>query len=101
MECCRIRAFGVSVFLCAFLLALSFTAAPKLHERFHADAGLPNHECAVTLLAAGKCEQGAPSVVVVVQRATHFEKIASLNPVWVAVPFLSAAIFEHAPPVFA
>ncbi len=97
-----IRAFVASGLLCAFLLALSFAAAPKLHERFHADASLPNHECAVTLIASGKCELSpAPIVLFAPQPAVQFEKIPLLSPTWVAASYLSAAIFEHAPPVSA
>ncbi|MBA3832763.1 MAG: hypothetical protein H0X34_12890 [Chthoniobacterales bacterium] len=103
MEACRtIRVFVASGLLCAFLLALSFVAAPKLHERFHADASLPNHECAVTLIATGKYEQSAaPIVLLAPQPAVQFEKIHVLSPTWVAASFLRAAIFEHAPPLFA
>lgn len=94
-----LRAIVASGLLLAFLFALGLAASPQLHARFHADAGLPNHECAVTLIAAGKYEQAdPPPSVVVPQPAVVFEKIPSLAPVWVAAPFLGARIFEHAPP---
>ena len=85
--------------LAALLFALALAASPQLHARFHADAGSPSHECAVTLIASGKYEQAdAPPVVCAPQPAVVFEKIPALAPVWVAAPFLRASIFEHAPP---
>jgi hypothetical protein len=85
--------------LTAFLFTLALAASPQLHARFHADAGSPNHECAVTLIASGKYEQAdASPVFVAPQPAVAFEKIPALAPVWVAAPFLGASIFEHAPP---
>lgn len=93
------RAIVASGLLAAFLFALALAASPQLHARLHADAGASNHECAVTLIATGKYEQAdAPPVLVSPQPAVVFEKIPALAPVWVAVPFLGARIFEHAPP---
>jgi hypothetical protein len=83
----------------ALLLALGLAASPQLHARFHSDAGSPDHECVVTLIASGKCQQAdAPPILAEPQPATHFEKIPALVLVWVASPFLGARIFEHAPP---
>jgi hypothetical protein len=103
MESCRhFRAFIASTLLCAFLLALVLAAAPQIHERFHADAGSPGHECAVTLIATGKCEQGsAPLIFVAPQPAELCEQVAVLHPIALSAPCLSAAIFEHAPPASA
>jgi hypothetical protein len=85
--------------LAAFLFTLALAASPQLHARFHPDAGSSNHECAVTLITSGKCEQAdASPVFVAPQSAVVFEKIPALAPVWVAAPFLGARIFEHAPP---
>ncbi|MEO6872012.1 MAG: hypothetical protein ABI233_07305 [Chthoniobacterales bacterium] len=95
----KLRAIVASSLLGAFLFALALAASPQLHARFHADAGSPNHECAVTLLATGKYQQAtAPSVFVAPQPAVLFEKIPAFAPVWVAAPFFGAHIFEHAPP---
>lgn len=95
----KLRALVASGLLPAFLFALALAASPQLHARFHADAGSPNHECAVTLVAAGKYEQAdVPPVFAAPQPAVQFEKIPALAPVWVAAPFLGARIFEHAPP---
>ncbi|MGH8094788.1 MAG: hypothetical protein ACREIF_15170 [Chthoniobacterales bacterium] len=98
-RCEKLRVVVASSLLSAFLFALALAASPQLHARFHADAGSPDHECAVTLIATGKYEQAsAPLVVVAPQPAIVFEKIPALAPVWVAAPFLGARILEHAPP---
>ena len=48
----------------------------------------------------GQYEQAdATPVFAAPQSAIVFEKIPALASVWVAAPFLSASIFEHAPPV--
>ena len=95
----QLRAVVASSLFSAFLFALALATSPQLHARFHADAGAPDHECAVTLIATGKYEQAdAPPVFVAPQPAVVFEKIPALAPVWVAAPFLGARIFEHAPP---
>lgn len=95
----RLRAFVASGLVTAFLFALTLAASPQLHAWLHPDAGSPDHECAVTLLATGKYEQaGAPLVVIAPQPAVFFAKLPALAPVWVPAPFLGAAVFEHAPP---
>ncbi len=95
----KLRAIVASSLLSAFLFAVALAVAPHLHERFHPDAGSPQHECAITIIAAGKFEQAdAPPVFCAPQPAVVFETIPALDPVWVAAPFLGASIFEHAPP---
>lgn len=98
----RLRAFVASGLLAAFLFALGLAAAPQLHETFHRDATLPNHECAVTLLATGRCEStSAPIVFAAPRPVVLFEKIPALPPLTIAASFPGAALFEHAPPRFA
>jgi hypothetical protein len=47
--------FGIlSVFLVLLLNLLA--ASPTLHEKFHADAGHEEHQCAVTLFAHGQVD---------------------------------------------
>jgi len=88
--------------IAAFLLALGLSVAPQLHERLHADAAGSSHECAVTLISAGKCEQGnVPIKVIVPQSLIIVAEIPTLHSTEVPTLFLSAAIFEHAPPSFA
>jgi hypothetical protein len=91
---------GTTVLLlaAAIVLMLGLSVAPNLHERLHpTSASL--HECAVTLIASGSCHHTAhvPRVIAPAT-AVQFSKIPALNPVWVGAPFLSARIFEHAPP---
>ena len=98
-RCEKLHVIIAGGLLSALLFALALAASPQLHARFHAGAGSPDHECAVTLIATGKYEQAdAPPIVVVPQPAIVVEKIPVLAPVWVAAPFLGASIFEHAPP---
>jgi hypothetical protein len=87
--------------LASFFLALVLAVAPQLHERIHPSAA-PGHECAVTLIASGKYQQGdAPVFVSAPQRVVQFSKIPALQSIWVPAPFLVACIFEHAPPALA
>lgn len=98
----RFHAIVAHGLIAAFLLALGLSVAPQLHERFHADAAGPSHECAVTLISTGKYEQGnAPIKVILPQPPIVCAEIPALRPVQVPVLFLRAAIFEHAPPSFA
>lgn len=83
----------------SLFLALLLAVAPQSHERVHLDASTGHHECAVTLIVTGKCEQSdVPVFVSLLQPPVQWETISSLHPVWVAAPFLGACIFEHAPP---
>ena len=80
----------------AFLFAFALSDVPPLHERLHKALG-PDHECAATIFASGKCEHSAcdsPSTV------PHFAlpRIAFLPR---QIHFFSATLefsLEHAPP---
>jgi hypothetical protein len=86
----------------AFLWTLALSASPNLHERFHADANRAEHACAVTFVASGSYEHGAPAPLVSAPTpSVHFSTVPPLDPQWVQSPFLGASIFEHAPPVLA
>jgi hypothetical protein len=83
----------------AFLFAIALSASPQLHERFHSDANQAQHECSVTLIAAGNYDHAAPAPIFVRPNlVSQISPVAALCPTWVASPFLSASIFEHAPP---
>lgn len=90
---------GTTVLLlaAAIVLMLGLSVAPNLHERLHSKAG-SLHECAATLIASGSCHHTAAAPLVIAPATAIPFKIPALNPVWVAAPFLSARIFEHAPP---
>jgi hypothetical protein len=93
------RSLIASALLGALLFAIALSAAPRLHAWIHPDSDAPNHECAVTLIASGSYEHSAaPVVLTLAQPASYFATIPTLKIVWVAAPFLSASIFEHAPP---
>ena len=72
------------------LLLNAMAASPSLHEWFHADAGKPEHQCAVTLFAHGKVDS-APVEVQVVRSLALVE----------TVPFVAISVFsptiEHLP----
>ncbi len=95
----RFQLLASSGLLASFFFALALSVAPQLHQRIHKDAASSQHECAVTLIASGKCQQSdVPVLVSAPQPAVQFSKIPALHPTWVAAPFLGASIFEHAPP---
>ncbi|HSY19998.1 MAG TPA: hypothetical protein VK815_16760 [Candidatus Acidoferrales bacterium] len=57
---------GIALLLAGLVLLLDAMAAcPALHELIHHDAGLPEHQCAVTLFAHGKVDSAAVDVPVV------------------------------------
>lgn len=83
----------------AFLWTLALGALPQLHERIHSDANQSNHECAITLVAAGNYHHAATGPLTAVPAlAIQFSDLATLNSAWVPSLFLGARIFEHAPP---
>ncbi len=93
------RPFLTGVLFVSFFLALSFAVAPQLHERIHKDATTTQHECAVTLIASGKYQQSdAPALVSAPRLLIAVSPNPGLHPIWVPAPFLSACVFEHAPP---
>jgi len=100
----RIRSgwFGDTTLLllvAAIVLMLGLSVAPNLHERLHPTAA-SLHECAVTLIASGSCHHTATaSLVIAPATAVQFSEAPARDSIWVAAPFLSARIFEHAPPV--
>ena len=51
-----------SLLLGVFLFGLALTYSESLHQRVHADAGKPGHQCLVTLLAAGQID-AVPAVI--------------------------------------
>jgi uncharacterized membrane protein len=86
----------------AFLSALALSAVPRWHELIHSDANTPQHECAVTLISSGNYHKPAPAPLVAVPAPVfHFCFVPAQHPVWVASSFVSARIFEHAPPAIA
>ena len=86
----------------AFLFANALSVSPQLHERVHPDADQPQHECAVTLIAAGNCHHcSPPPLVAPFDPAVEFSNLAVLNPTWVQSVFSFAHVFAHGPPALA
>jgi hypothetical protein len=93
------RAFIAICLSAGFLWALALGASPQLHHRVHKDANRVEHSCAATMIASGSYDYSAHVPLVSAPApAVHFSKIPALTPQWVESPFLSASIFEHAPP---
>src|SRR5476651_1943532 len=83
----------------SFLFALALSASPTLHDRFHADANQPGHECAVTLIATVSFDHSTPLPIVVPAPAlAPLAEVPASPAVWVPSLFSGAHIFEHAPP---
>jgi hypothetical protein len=94
----RARAFVAICVSTAFLWALALSASPQLHQRVHKDANRVEHNCAVRMIASGSYDHAPVPVVSAAVPSANFSKIPALTPHWVESPFLSACIFEHAPP---
>jgi hypothetical protein len=83
----------------AFFWALILSVSPGLHQWIHNDANQIEHTCAVTMIAAGNFNHVAPAPLVCAPvPVTQFASVPVLNSQWVEPLFLSACIFEHAPP---
>jgi hypothetical protein len=77
----------------------ALSASPGLHEWFHADAGDPNHDCAVTLFSSGQATHvGADLVFVVRPERLEVSDSISYYETVLGSFFLGCSILEHAPP---
>ena len=93
------RIFVATCVFAAFVWTLALGVSPQLHQRVHADANGVDHSCAVTQIASGSYNHAAqPALVSAPAPSILFSKILALTPQWVESPFLTASIFEHAPP---
>ena len=86
--------------LSAFLLAFVLSAAPALHEHLHSDAAHSQHECAISIVESGVQTANAPLTVAAPQLIALLSSASPLRAVWVPAVFLTARVFEHAPPAF-
>ncbi|HEY1770629.1 MAG TPA: hypothetical protein VGG02_10295 [Chthoniobacterales bacterium] len=87
--------------LVALLMALLLSAAPQLHERFHADAGAPTHHCAVTLISSGHCAQTALGPIAIGPARLISLAVLCLTNARVIISRSHSSLLEHAPPLFA
>src|SRR5215831_14841687 len=93
------RSLVAAAVFTAFLWTLSLSVSPQLHVRIHADGNLPDHACAVTLIATGSYDHAAqPPLSSDPQFTPCLSQIATLSSTWVRPLFLSAHVFAHAPP---
>ena len=96
------RALIAAFVSAAFFWTLTLIFSPQLHGSVHSDAQQDQHECAVTLIAAGKCDHAPIAPLISVPAPSiHFSTVQLLDPQWVQSSFLGATIFEHAPPALA
>jgi hypothetical protein len=96
------RAF-VCALIAQFLVIAGLAASPHLHQLLHHDADQSGHECVVTVMLSGGSDDVAPPAILV-QAPLPADSLASLlefSPNDVAALFLTAHIFEHAPPAVA
>jgi hypothetical protein len=84
--------------LAAFLLTLLMAVSPELHDKLHHDADGDHHECLVTALHAGACDDAAPVPALASFIATLFEAKLPDETRAADSLFLSFRILEHAPP---
>jgi hypothetical protein len=93
------RTTVTTLVLAAFLWALTLSVSPGLHQISHPAAAQTEHTCAATLMASGSCQGVAPvGCLTLSSNSVCFSKVPALFPEWVSSPFLSALVFEHAPP---
>jgi hypothetical protein len=99
MKCCQ-KAL-VCLLISQLLIVAALAASPQLHQLFHHDADEGSHECAVTVMISGGSD-GSPVPQIldvgVISPAT-FGLLPEMPSHDVAPLFLSAHVFEHAPPV--
>ena len=88
-----------SAVIAGLVLALLMAVSPELHELVHHDGDAKDHQCLVTLMQTGGCDNTAPEAVVVAAfLATLFGPEPSGESVWVQSVFASGCVLEHAPP---
>jgi hypothetical protein len=91
----------VYLLIAHLLIVLAIAASPHLHQLLHHDADDGTHECVVTLMISGGSD-GPPAPQVLEAGAilhTSFNFSPETHSPDVTPLFLSAHIFEHAPPV--
>jgi hypothetical protein len=91
----------VCLLISQFLIIAALAASPNLHQVFHHDTDRGDHECAVTVMISGGSD-GSP-VPQILDAGTRFPTAFDFSPEIlshdVAPLFLSAHVFEHAPPI--
>jgi hypothetical protein len=91
----------VCLLVANLLIVVVLAASPQLHQLIHQDADRGEHQCAVTVMVSGGSD-GSPvpqvfEVSVILPIA--FDFLPEMHSCDVAPLFLSAHVFEHAPPL--
>jgi hypothetical protein len=79
----------------AVLIATVLAITPHLHQWLH---GASQHECVVTLIAAGKYDHPTTTSASVVPDCLQHEAVSFPQQSHVAAPALEFSLLEHAPP---
>jgi hypothetical protein len=91
----------VCLLIANLLIVVALVASPQLHQLLHHDAHHSDHECAVTVMISGGTDgSSGPHVFeagVIFPITLGF--LPEMHSRDVASLFLSAHIFEHAPPI--
>jgi hypothetical protein len=89
-----------SLLIVQLLVVVGLAASPHFHQLLHHDADQDHHECAVTVMASGGSDDSVPPAILNLGPlpADSCAALPELAPADVAALFLSAHVFEHAPP---
>ena len=89
------------LFISSLLIVVALAASPQLHQLFHYDADGSEHECAVTVMVSGGSDDSPIAQVFEVGAIlpVALDFLPETRLCAVAPLFLSAHVFEHAPPL--
>jgi predicted metal-binding membrane protein len=93
-----LRAVIVAGCLAAVLFALVLSAIPQLHEQVHGGSTTVNHECAVTLLTAGKYQHTVTPTICLVPPTPPAAFTRAPDSFFLVAARLEFSLLEHAPP---
>jgi hypothetical protein len=90
----------ICLLLGQILVIAALVASPNLHQLFHHDADRGDHECAVTVMISGGSDGSLVPEVLDAKAifCTPFDFSSEIQTPDLAPFFLSAHVFEHAPP---
>jgi hypothetical protein len=91
----------VCLLVIQLLVIAASVASPHLHQLFHHDADRSDHECAVTVMISGGSDGSLVPQVLDAEAIfrTPFHFSSEIQTPDIAPLFLSAHVFEHAPPL--
>jgi hypothetical protein len=91
----------VCLLIANLLVAVTLTVSPKLHELLHRDADRSEHQCVVTVMVSGGSDDSPVFQVfdVAALFASAPDFLPEIHSRHVAPLFLTAHVFEHAPPL--